>query len=66
MYEFFLRCIKFPDINTKLAKWYIDQQFVLNLLELFDSEDPHEHDFLKTTLRSIYGMFLNTTYLLLF
>jgi serine/threonine-protein phosphatase 2A regulatory subunit B' len=29
------------------------------LLELFDSEDPRERDFLKTTLHRIYGKFLN-------
>jgi serine/threonine-protein phosphatase 2A regulatory subunit B' len=33
-----------------VAKKYIDQKFVLQLLELFDSEDPRERDFLKTTL----------------
>lgn len=48
-----------PDFNTNLAKRYIDQNFVLNLLELFDSEDPRERDFLKTTLHRIYGKFLN-------
>lgn len=31
----------------------------LQLLELFDSEDPRERDFLKTTLHRIYGKFLN-------
>ena len=28
-------------------------------MELFDSEDPRESDFLKTTLHRIYGKFLN-------
>lgn len=28
------------------------------MLELFDSEDPRERDFLKTTLHRIYGKFL--------
>lgn len=28
------------------------------LLELFDSEDPRERDFLKTILHRIYGKFL--------
>jgi serine/threonine-protein phosphatase 2A regulatory subunit B' len=28
-------------------------------LDLFDSEDPRERDFLKTTLHRIYGKFLN-------
>lgn len=32
---------------------------MLQLLELFDSEDPRERDFLKTTLHRIYGKFLN-------
>ena len=32
--------------------------FVWKLLELFDSEDPRERDFLKTILHRIYGKFL--------
>jgi len=32
--------------------------FNLQLLDLFDSEDPRERDFLKTTLHRIYGKFL--------
>ena len=32
--------------------------FMLQLLELFDSEDPRERDFLKTTLHRIYGKLL--------
>lgn len=59
VYEFFLRFVESADFNTNLAKRYIDQTFVLNLLELFDSEDPRERDFLKTTLHRIYGKFLN-------
>ncbi|KZO95699.1 protein phosphatase 2A regulatory B subunit [Calocera viscosa TUFC12733] len=59
VYEFFLRFVESPDFNTNIAKRYIDQQFVLQLLELFDSEDPRERDFLKTTLHRIYGKFLN-------
>ena len=31
---------------------------VLQLLDLFDSEDPRERDFLKTILHRIYGKFL--------
>ena len=49
-------------LNTKkptIAKRYIDQKFVVQLLELFDSEDPRERDLLKTTLHRIYGKFLN-------
>ena len=59
VYEFFLRFIESQDFNTNIAKSYIDHHFVLQLLELFDSEDPRERDFLKTTLHRIYGKFLN-------
>ncbi|KAG0380989.1 hypothetical protein BGX24_001698 [Mortierella sp. AD032] len=59
VYEFFLRFIESPDFTTNTAKKFIDHHFILQLLELFDSEDPRERDFLKTTLHRIYGKFLN-------
>jgi len=58
VYEFFLRCLESSDFQPSLAKKFIDQRFVLELLALFDSEDPRERDFLKTTLHRIYGKFL--------
>ncbi|GLV43494.1 well-rounded [Carabus blaptoides fortunei] len=58
VYELFLRLLEAPDFQPNLAKRFIDQKFVLNLLELFDSEDPRERDLLKTTLHRIYGKFL--------
>ena len=58
VYEFFLRCLESPDFTPSLVKKYIDQKFVLQLLDLFDSEDPRERDFLKTVLHRIYGKFL--------
>ncbi|XP_013398881.1 serine/threonine-protein phosphatase 2A 56 kDa regulatory subunit epsilon isoform isoform X4 [Lingula anatina] len=58
VYEFFLRFLESPDFQPSLAKKYIDQKFVLQLLELFDSEDPREREFLKTVLHRIYGKFL--------
>ncbi|CAL4145481.1 unnamed protein product, partial [Meganyctiphanes norvegica] len=58
VYEFFLRFLESPDFQPSAAKRFIDQKFVLQLLELFDSEDPRERDFLKTTLHRIYGKFL--------
>lgn len=58
VYEFFLRFLESPDFQPNIVKRYIDQKFVLQLLELFDSEDPRERDFLKTTLHRIYGKFL--------
>ena len=58
VYAFFLRFLESPDLQTSIAKRYIDQSFVLYILELFDSEDPRERDFLKTILHRIYGKFL--------
>lgn len=59
VYEFFLRFVESPDFNHQIAKQYIDQDFILKLLELFDSEDVRERDCLKTTLHRIYGKFLS-------
>ncbi|XP_055495751.1 serine/threonine-protein phosphatase 2A 56 kDa regulatory subunit alpha isoform isoform X1 [Leucoraja erinacea] len=58
VYEFFLRFLECPDFQPSIAKRFIDQKFVLQLLDLFDSEDPRERDFLKTVLHRIYGKFL--------
>ncbi|CAH1279840.1 unnamed protein product [Diabrotica balteata] len=58
VYELFLRVLEAPDFQVNIAKRYIDQKFVLQLLDLFDSEDPRERDLLKTTLHRIYGKFL--------
>ncbi|KAI8330488.1 protein phosphatase 2A regulatory B subunit [Chlamydoabsidia padenii] len=58
IYELFLRFLESPDFNVSIAKNYIDERFVLQLLELFDSEDPRERDLLKTALHRIYGKFL--------
>lgn len=58
VFEFFLRVLESPEFQPTIAKKYIDQKFVLQLLELFDSEDPREREFLKTVLHRIYGKFL--------
>ncbi|XP_068155448.1 LOW QUALITY PROTEIN: serine/threonine-protein phosphatase 2A 56 kDa regulatory subunit gamma isoform [Drosophila tropicalis] len=58
VYELFLRFLESPDFQPNIAKRFIDHHFVLQLLDLFDSEDPRERDFLKTVLHRIYGKFL--------
>ncbi|KAG8383266.1 hypothetical protein BUALT_Bualt05G0166500 [Buddleja alternifolia] len=58
IYEFLLRFIASPETDAKLAKRYIDHSFVLKLLDLFDSEDPREREYLKTILHRIYGKFM--------
>ncbi|CAM9990661.1 unnamed protein product, partial [Laminaria digitata] len=50
VYEFFLRFVVSTEVNAKVAKKYIDHKFCFQLIDLFDSEDPRERDYLKTIL----------------
>ncbi|XAR55343.1 hypothetical protein NMG60_11035394 [Bertholletia excelsa] len=58
VYEFLLRFVASSETDAKLAKRYIDHSFVLRLLDLFDSEDLREREYLKTILHRIYGKFM--------
>lgn len=58
VYNLLIRFLDSPHFDTNRAKLYINNKFVLNLLELFESEDPRERDYLKTILHRIYGRFL--------
>lgn len=58
VYELLLRYVISPDMDTKVSKRYLDHSFVLKLLNLFDSEDPREREYLKTILHRIYGKFM--------
>ena len=59
VYEFLLRFIVSTDTDTKIMKKYINGPFVLRILDLFNSEDPRERDYLKTILHRIYGKFMS-------
>ncbi|KAF2597341.1 hypothetical protein F2Q68_00011559 [Brassica cretica] len=58
VYEFLLRLVASPNTDAKISKKYIDPTFVLKLLDLFDSEDHREREYLKTILHRIYGRFM--------
>ncbi|KAB5552359.1 hypothetical protein DKX38_009670 [Salix brachista] len=58
VYELLLRYVVMSDTDAKVAKRYVDHSFVLKLLDLFDSEDPREREYLKTILHRIYGKFM--------
>ncbi|KAH6798301.1 Protein phosphatase 2A regulatory B subunit family protein [Perilla frutescens var. frutescens] len=58
VYELLLRYVVSTDTDTKIAKRYIDHFFVSKLLDLFDSVDPREREYLKTILHRIYGKFM--------
>lgn len=57
-YEILLRYIMSSDTDIKIAKRFLDHIFLLKLLDLFDSEDMREREYLKTILHRIYGNFM--------
>mmetsp|Transcript_35032 Transcript_35032/g.69221 ORF Transcript_35032/g.69221 Transcript_35032/m.69221 type:complete len:469 (-) Transcript_35032:75-1481(-) len=58
VYEFFLCFVVANNVDPKVAKQFVDQNFMMKFLDLFDSEDPRERDYLKTILHRIYGKFM--------
>mmetsp|Transcript_28866 Transcript_28866/g.40250 ORF Transcript_28866/g.40250 Transcript_28866/m.40250 type:complete len:482 (-) Transcript_28866:339-1784(-) len=58
VYEFFLRFIVSGDLDVRLMRKYVNAAFVNGLLELLDSEDRRERDYLKTILHRIYAKFM--------
>lgn len=58
VYELLLRYVSSNDTDTKVAKKFVDHSFVLKLLELFDTEDQREREYLKTVIHRIYGRFM--------
>ncbi|CAJ0582387.1 unnamed protein product, partial [Mesorhabditis spiculigera] len=59
VYQFFLKILESPDFIPTVAKKHFSQQFVLRILDIMDTEDPRERDYLKATLHRIYGKLLN-------
>ncbi|ETV86374.1 hypothetical protein H257_02754 [Aphanomyces astaci] len=55
IYELLYRFVLSKEVDTKSAKEYFSKRFMLQLLNLFDSEDPRERDYLKTILHRLYG-----------
>lgn len=57
VYEFLLRFVICKEIDPKrMAKW-LEQDFILKLLFLFESDDPRERDSLKMIMFRIYSRF---------
>jgi serine/threonine-protein phosphatase 2A regulatory subunit B' len=46
------------EMTPDQIRGHIDNKFILKMLELFNSEDPRERDYLKTLLHRIYGKFM--------
>eukprot|EP01087_Luapelamoeba_hula_P013712 TRINITY_DN3935_c0_g1_i3.p1 TRINITY_DN3935_c0_g1~~TRINITY_DN3935_c0_g1_i3.p1 ORF type:complete len:448 (+),score=73.26 TRINITY_DN3935_c0_g1_i3:763-2106(+) len=58
VYKFFLHFLESPSFDTRSAQQALSVTWLEQLLALFDSEDPRERDYLKTTLHRLYGRFL--------
>lgn len=58
IYDILLRFLSYNSLDAKVAKKYIDNCFILKLLDLFDSEDSRERDCLKAILHRVYGKFM--------
>jgi serine/threonine-protein phosphatase 2A regulatory subunit B' len=58
VYDLFIRFLDSPEFNIALAKKYVTESFVIEIIKLFNNEDPRERDLLKTVLHRIYGKFL--------
>ena len=54
-----LRFIMSPDVTAKAAKKYVSHNFCARLVDLFDTEDHRERDYLKNILHRIYGKFMS-------
>lgn len=55
IYEFFLQLIINEAADVKSLKVYVTPQFVQRFLELFDSEEGVERDYLKNILHKLYA-----------
>jgi len=59
VYELFLKFMMSNHFSGKTMANNISQNFISQFLELFDSEDPRERDYLKTILHRIYGKYMS-------
>ncbi|KAK4777371.1 hypothetical protein SAY87_017558 [Trapa incisa] len=58
VYELLLRFVTSTETDARLAKRYIDHSFILRLLDLLDSEDQREREYVKMILHRVYGKFM--------
>lgn len=58
VYELLLKFIMSPFLQPDTLSRHLNTRFLKQYVELFDSEDPRERDYLKTILHRIYGKFM--------
>ena len=55
IYEFFLQFIVNESLEVRLLKQFVTPQFVQEFLDLFDSNESMERDYLKNILHKLYA-----------
>lgn len=55
VYELFLQLIINDAVDMRSLRAYITQKFIQEFLELFDSEEPKEREYLKNILHRLYA-----------
>ena len=55
VYEFFLQLVISDHIEVRALKVYVTPQFVQDFLDLFDSQESIERDYLKNILHKLYA-----------
>jgi serine/threonine-protein phosphatase 2A regulatory subunit B' len=55
IYEFFLQLVINEAVEVRTLKIYVTPQFIQEFLELFDSEESVERDYLKNILHKLYA-----------
>ena len=58
VYELLLKFILTVHLRHDAITRHVSNNFVNCFIELFDSEDPRERDYLKTILHRMYGKFM--------
>jgi len=58
VYEVLLRFLLSPNANKKVMQTHLNGLFLDTLIEMFESEDMRERDYLKTILHRVYGRFM--------
>jgi len=58
IYEVLLRFLLSPNANKKIMQKHLHGVFLNTLIEMFESEDMRERDYLKTILHRVYGRFM--------
>lgn len=53
VYEFLLRFVVSGEVKVKAAKKWVSNAFCTRLIDMFDSEDPRERDYLKVSSNNV-------------